>query len=178
MPLHPRDVVVALKLVALDGKTATFAELATMLNLSPSQVHSSVKRLDAARLADGRTRKVRRQELSEFLVHGVRYAFYPELTGLARGVPTADGAPPLSKVMRGGEAVYVWPHPSGETRGQGLLPLDASVPDAARSDEAYYELLALVDALRVGLPRERSLARDMLRERLLKPLEASRTSGG
>jgi hypothetical protein len=40
------------------------------------------------------------------------------------------------------------------------------VPDAARSDPKLYELLALVDAIRVGRARERKLAESELEKRL------------
>ena len=39
-----------------------------------------------------------------------------------------------------------------------LEPLYASVPGAARRNPALYDLLALVDALRIGRARERNLA--------------------
>ena len=41
------------------------------------------------------------------------------------------------------------------------------MPDAARADTQLYELLALTDALRVGRPRERQLAGDLLRDFIL-----------
>jgi hypothetical protein len=40
------------------------------------------------------------------------------------------------------------------------------VPEAARQDERLWELLALVDAIRIGNARERSLAVRELKKRL------------
>ena len=45
-----------------------------------------------------------------------------------------------------------------------ITPLYPKVPQAAREDAQLYELLALTDALRVGRPRERQLASDLLKE--------------
>ena len=60
----------------------------------------------------------------------------------------------------------VWADPEGKVRGEALEPLYPSVPRAARADEALYELLALVDAVRAGRARERELAVAALRKRL------------
>ncbi len=64
------------------------------------------------------------------------------------------------------EHIYVWPDPSGNKIGQSLKPLFKSVPDAARRDPALYDLLALVDAIRLGNPRESRIAQQLLKERL------------
>ena len=46
------------------------------------------------------------------------------------------------------------------------MPLYPSVPEAALKDEKLHELLALVDALRVGRAREKELAIRELKKRL------------
>jgi hypothetical protein len=51
-------------------------------------------------------------------------------------------------------------------QGAAVQPLDSSVPGAARRDPALYDLLALVDALRIGRARERSLAEKEITQRL------------
>ena len=47
------------------------------------------------------------------------------------------------------------------------MPLYPTVIQVIQSDASMYELLALVDAVRVGRARERNLAMELLRERLL-----------
>jgi hypothetical protein len=87
-----------------------------------------------------------------------------------RGIPTSFGAPPLSAQISAapGEAP-VWPHAQGEARGPSLSPLHAHVPEAALADPALYELLALIDAIRTGRSRERTLAQKLLSDRLRLP---------
>ncbi len=51
-------------------------------------------------------------------------------------------------------------------RGHSILPLYPSVPEAALKDEKLYELLALVDALRIGRAREKELAVVELKTRM------------
>ena len=60
----------------------------------------------------------------------------------------------------------MWPYAEGKVRGYAFAPLYRTVPEAALRDPALYELLALVDAIRDGRARERSLARQALEKRL------------
>ena len=170
MILKPQDVVVLLKLVALGDRGWTFQGLAVELSISQSEVHAAVRRAVAARLmteAASATGRPVRAALLEFLVHGVKYAFAPERGGLTRGVPTGYAAPPLDKVIAGSsDPPPVWPYAEGKVRGYAFAPLYRTVPEAALRDPALYELLALVDAIRDGRARERSLARQALEKRL------------
>ena len=102
----------------------------------------------------------------EFLVHGLRYVFPAEWKGVTRGVPNSLAAPPLSSRFSVGELPPVWPHPHGTSRGEGLVPLYRSVPDAALRSPELYEWRALVDALRSGRTRERRMAADEVQQRL------------
>lgn len=106
-------------------------------------------------------------QLLEFLVHGVRYAYPVERGSLTRGVPTAHGAPPLRDKIRtsASDALPVWPDPEGTVRGEAWSPLYPSVPAATRRDAALYEALALLDAIRGGRARERSIAVEELKRR-------------
>ena len=168
--LKPQDIVFLLKLVAREDNPWSFNKLAVELNMSPSHVHGSTKRVLAARLANHGENgiQVNMQNLREFLVHGVKYAFVPELGSLVRGMPTAHAAPPLSQVIMDEELPPVWPDKDGETRGLAFSPLYKSVPAAARQDQELYELLALVDSIRGGRARERNLAIKTLDKRLEK----------
>ncbi|MCY1382295.1 hypothetical protein D9M69_703050 [compost metagenome] len=51
--------------------------------------------------------------------------------------------------------------------GQAVEPLFKSCPRAVERDPVLYELLALVDAVRLGQPRERKLAIELLHERMV-----------
>jgi hypothetical protein len=62
---------------------------------------------------------------------------------------------------------FVWPWAKGNVRGHSIIPLYSSVPEAARQDDKLYELLALVDALRIGRAREKNLAINELKKRIL-----------
>ena len=158
-----------LKLVALGQQPWSYAWLAVNLGMSPSQLHSAVQRALAAQLAvkkDGIiTPHIR--NLEEFLVHGLRFVFVPEVGRPTRGMPTSYAAPPLDQLFaESAELPPVWPDPEGTARGVAFSPLYKLAPLAARSDPVLYELLALVDAIRGGRARERELAIKELKKRL------------
>jgi hypothetical protein len=167
--LKPQDLAVALKLVALQGKQPSYADLAKQLKLSPFEAHAAVQRLIAARLAVERDGGVRPSmaALTAFVITGAPYA-YPAVRGEATiGFPTAHAAAPLKGRTQASESsIPVWPHPDGSVRGEALLPLYEKLPLAAAEDSKLYELLALFDALRIGQAREREMARKLLEERL------------
>ena len=86
---------------------------------------------------------------------------------LYRGVPTAWAAPPLSnEIVQIDELPPVWPAADGEVRGLALEPLHPTAPGLAGSDPWMYEMLALIDGIRIGDARVRRVAKDLLRVRL------------
>ena len=162
----PQDVLVALKL-ALGTADFSYAELGQDLGLSASEVHAAVRRLIEARLLDSETKKVRLEAFRNFLVHGVPYAFPANPKAVTRGMPTAWAAPVMSAQINSSDQIPpVWPDPNGKVQGAAVQPLYGSVPGAARRDPELYDLLALVDALRIGRARERVLAEKEIGQRL------------
>jgi DNA-binding Lrp family transcriptional regulator len=162
----PQDIVVALKL-CLGAAKQSYADLGLSLGMSASEVHAAVRRLGEARLIDPETKKVRREALRNFLVHGVPYAFPTNLKEVTRGIPTAWAAPAMAgKLGSTDQLPPVWPDPDGRVQGASVQPLYPSVPRAARNDPALYDLLSLVDALRIGRARERTLAEKEISQRL------------
>lgn len=165
--LKPQDILVLLKMVATKDRSWRVIDLAQELGLSPSEVSMALERSKRSGLLDLSKKKVVWPALLEFLLHGLRYV-YPAAPGpLCRGVPTAHSAPPLAKQIVSDENdQYVWPSGNGTVRGQAIEPIYESVPLAAGKDPELYQLLALVDAMRVGRARERELAGEELSRRL------------
>lgn len=166
--LKPQDVVVLLKLVVMGRTRPAYAQLASELFMSGSEIHASVQRAKAARLIQTLESGDRpnRNGLEEFLIHGLKYAFPPEKGAMTRGVPTAGAAEPLRRELTPEDPIPVWPFEEGPKRGYAYIPLHKSVPKAALRDPKLYELLALVDAIRDGRARERQLAQRELSSRL------------
>ena len=172
--LKPADVVLLAKLLT-DDESASSVELAAGLGWSQPQAHRALKRLQGSRLvaiveppagqSPGK-RRVNRRGAYELMAFGVPYVFPAEPGRLVRGVPTAVSAPVLARHFRVDPEPVVWPHPAGQVRGMAVEPLHPCAPMLAETDGPVYELLALVDAIRLGRARERNLARTELERRL------------
>ena len=165
--LKSQDILVLLKIVAIREKPWTYNQLAVELFMSPSEVHAAIKRAISAHLANiiQNGIHVNLSTLEEFIVHGIRYVFFPERGEITRGIPTIYTVAPLDSMPSSDELLPVWPDSMGNTRGASFSPLYRSAPKAAMKDQALYELLALVDAIRGGRSRERAMAIDEIRQR-------------
>lgn len=166
--LKPQDIVVLLKVHNWRNMKWTYSGLANSLIMSPSEVHAALKRSSASGLYNGSSRRISKQSLLEFLIHGLKYVFNAQPGPLCRGLPTAHSAEPLkSLLVVDPDVAYVWPDPAGIVRGQTIAPLYKSVPAAARIDPELHSLLSLIDAIRVGRAREQRLASQQLEQRLV-----------
>ena len=170
--LKPQDLLVLLKVAAHPPQRWTYAALGEALAISASEAHASVKRAVASGLAVAPGRgewSPVRPNLLEFMLHGVRYIWPTTLGPVKRGVPTAFGAEPLASQLNAapGDAP-VWAHPTGSAKGPTLSPIYRTAPQAALADPALHRLLALLDALRVGRARERTLAAKLMEAELTK----------
>jgi hypothetical protein len=170
--LRPQDVLVLLKLITYADRRPAIAQVALELSISPSEVHSALTRLTAARLLTD-SKIGGRPSLAaaeEFLLHGVKYAFPAQRGEITRGMPTSHAAPPLvSQFVPDNDLPPVWPYSEGTTRGVAIVPLYPTAPIAASRDPRLYELLVLVDAVREGRARDRRLAEQELSKRLRVP---------
>lgn len=145
--------------------------LAEELGIGKTEVNNAIKRCIEVGMAklDRHTNrpKANLKALKEFIIYGLKYVFPAKPGELVRGIPTAFAAPVLEgQLMTAGEMIYVWPDARGKNKGQSVPPLFKSVPSAVRRDPLLYEYLALVDAIRLGSPREADLAVQLLQERL------------
>jgi hypothetical protein len=165
-PIKPQDIFILLKIIALGDSHWQQVSMASALGISQSEVSQSVARSQYAGLLFANGKEVMKSALLEFLQHGIAYAFPQKPGPMARGMATAHAASPLKELIDSTES-YVWPYAKGQERGQSIAPLYPTVPQAAREDPKLYELLALTDALRVGKAREKTLAVEELKKRLL-----------
>lgn len=166
MELKPQDIVVALKLFTSTEDKLSMQKLGTLLGLSSSRIHESIHRLERANLAKrlgaGRYRP-NTANLIEFITHGLKYAFMPEIGEYTRGIPTAADAPPLkAELPDGTEPPYVWPDAQGTVQGIAFSPLHRCVPKAIQQDPRLYALLAMIDAIRGGRLRDRRMATERI----------------
>lgn len=101
--------------------------------------------------------------LQEWLSYGVRYAYPVKRSGFGRGMPTAWNCPFIQSEMVAPIPATVWAIPGGEVEGVIIEPIHPKMPIAAKADTGLYQVMALVDAIRMGKPRELAIARKELK---------------
>ena len=164
--MRSHDLVILLKLFILKENVWFIKDVAFALGISQSEVSESLNRSRIAGLLSNDKKTVMKNNLLDFLEYGLRYVFPAEPGSIQRGVFTAHSAPPLN-IFVSAEESYVWPWAEGEARGQAIEPLHPRVPDACARDRVLYEMLALMDAIRLGRAREKQKAIGELRHRIL-----------
>lgn len=165
--IRPHDLVILLKIITLSEKKWYNKDIAQSLYISPSEVSESLNRSVIAKLIDYNKERVNRQNLMEFIKHGLRYVFPAETGTMVRGIPTAHSYSFMKQHIKS-ELQYVWPDIKGETRGLAIQTLYGNQVKAVKEDEKLYKLLALVDVLRIGKVREVKIATKELEKMILK----------
>ncbi len=165
--MRPQDIVVLLKIVASDDKEWRNIDIAHDIKISPSEVSEALNRCRIAGLIDSKKRKVNTNSFYEFVTYGLKYVFPAEPGAVVKGVPTAHSATPLKEYISAGSDIYVWPYAKGTQRGQAIETLYKTLPQVVKEGDLFYELLAIVDTLRVGRVREIKIAMEELKSRLI-----------
>lgn len=166
MGMRSQDIVVLIKIAALRGEEWFLKDIAFSLFISQSEVSESLNRSQISGLLASDKKRLMKNNLLDFIEHGLRYVFPAVPGSIQRGMLTAHNASPLSHHIFAVKA-YVWPCADGESRGQGIEPLHRGVPEAGKKNPVLSEMLALVDAIRLGRVREKQLAMEELRQRIL-----------
>lgn len=178
--LKPQDIVILLKILASKHpELLRQKDLATYLCMSASEVHEGMKRLKLSGLlgpvyreSNASSKMIQlpiKAACEECLISGVKYFFPAQLGSYTRGVSTSYAAPLFENyIVLGNDPIPVWPYAEGEHRGLALAPLYRSVPEAIvkHYDQTFYELLVLIDTIRVGRARERNIAIRLLKEKI------------
>jgi len=175
--MKSQDILILLKLVCLKQQLideelreqSSVRALEAALGVSKTEVNASINRSIEAGLAI-KDRKIGYPKpnvnaLLEFLIHGIKYVFPVKPAEIVRGLPTAFDAVVLKGELKSAGGIKcVWSDPNGKEQGQAIQPLFRSAPEAAKQDQQLYHYLALVDAIRIGKPREATLAKQLLKE--------------
>ena len=164
--MRPQDVAILLKIISKNSHNWQIVELANSLRISISEISESLNRSRIAGLIDYNKKKVNRQNLFEFLEHGVRYVFPQEPGAMVRGIPTAHSHSSMKKNFVS-NVDYVWPASNGKAMGLMIEPFYPKQVEAVGEDEIYYKLLSLVDVIRVGKVREVKYAVTELKKNIL-----------
>lgn len=164
--MRPQDIVVLLKIISIGDGMWRNIDIANAIGISPSEVSEALNRCKIAKLIDSKKRKVNVNSFNEFLVYGLKYVFPTEPGAIVKGTLTAHSASPIKEHISSDIDIYVWPNAKGTHRGQAIEPLYKTLPQIVHGDKLFYELLTIVDTIRVGRAREIQIAIDELNKRL------------
>lgn len=164
--MRPQDIAVLLKII-ISPPNWMNKTIAEDLFLSPAEIGLSLQRSAMAELLDPSKRKVMRTALLEFLQYGLSRVF-PAIKGpIAVGIPTTFSSPVMTVHFMSNQSSekIVWASPDGNVRGETISPLYPGAVNAALKDPRLYELLSLVDVMRLGKIREKEIALKLLKEK-------------
>lgn len=161
--MRPQDVAILLKIVLLGKKEWQYQDISRSLYISGAEVNASLNRSKIAGLVDFNRKRVNKLALREFLEYGIQYVFPVQPGGMTKGVPTAHSHPSIkNKIVS--ETIFVWPDINGAEIGQSIESLFSNQVKAIKEDAALYEVLSLIDILRVGKSRERAIALNQIKK--------------
>ncbi|MEN9743736.1 MAG: hypothetical protein RLZZ65_1541 [Bacteroidota bacterium] len=163
--LKPQDVVILFKILVIGEANWSQSKLSEELGISQSEISESLKRSKYSGLLNTIDNKVNKRSFFELIIYGLKVVFPQRPGAMVRGVPTAHSAPFFQNAFLTNEN-YVWPDAKGKVRGQAIAPLYKTVTKAIENDQTLYQLLALVDIIRVGKARERQMAIELLEQHL------------
>jgi hypothetical protein len=168
LSLQPVDLLVAAKVAAHPQAQPSVRKLGEELGMSKSAVAYSLRRLGELSLLDGSDgkRHINKLALWDCLVHAARWIAPARVGDYELGLPTAHASRALARKLVGDDDPMVMPLAHGPLRGRAVTPLHPLAPLAAARDPQLHDLLALIDALRVGRARDRQVAAAELRARL------------
>lgn len=167
------DVYVLISVVVILYKRPKLEHLSELTGLSVSVIHRSLKELKKSKLLVELTNSVEPnfRNIEEFLLSGFPYVFAEEKGSLVRGFATGIDGSSLKKDFVESEYPAVWAHYEGNIKGFEVEPLHKAIPELiakGRMNQELYELLALLDVLRIGQKREVEAAKNHIRKMLAK----------
>jgi len=164
--MRPQDVVILLKMITLRNNEWTFSQISEHLLISESEISNAMERNKLAGLVSSDKKRVNKLALRDFLIFGIKYVFPPQPGYSDRGIATAHSAFPVNQHITRGIDNYVWKYYKGTKRGNTIVPLYEKIPKIIENQPDLYELLTIVDTLRIGKKREIEIAIKELDNRL------------
>lgn len=164
--MRPQDIAILMKIISMGNQTWQLSMLSNSLAISISEISESLNRSKLAKFIDYEKKQVNRQNLMEFLEHGIKYVFPQQPGAMVRGIPTAHSHPFLKEYFIS-EMNYVWPDSKGEIIGLSIEPLYPKQIHAVKDKPDFYKLMALIDVIRVGKVREIKFAVEELKKQIL-----------
>ena len=153
--------------------------LAESINISKSETAECIKRLYKIGLLTFKNQKngerielsnlnweVNKRSFFKLIVNSFEFFFKTEPKAIDIGIPTVFSNELLkSHLAYSSPLPFIWPIASYKAiSGIAVDPLHKSVPQASMNDQYLYEIFSLIDVFRIGSPREKKIAQNLLEE--------------
>lgn len=148
--LKSEDVLVLLKLLAIEPYPRDLMYLSQELGHDPSDIINSLGRLRSSNLIEDKTHKVSLENCKVFLLHKLHQQFPASPGKLCQGMLTGAKPDFYFAVGLSYTSIWVWPHPDYPHKGYEIVPLSQQCCFAAANDPRLRKLLAVTETLRVS----------------------------
>lgn len=168
--MRPHDIPILMKIAVKQSESQIavifndwlMKDLAHEMYISASEISESLNRSAIAELISRDKQTLLKENIYNFVVHGMRFVFPQKPGRLAKGIPTAFSNPSLINQFQPYTTI-VWAHFDGPTEGESIEPLHRNLPRACLRDPELHNLVALCDTLRIGREKERKIAAAVLK---------------
>lgn len=151
--LKSEDVLVLLKLVAIEPFHKDLTFLSQELGHDPHEIINSLSRLRTSNLIEDKTHKVLIPNFKKFLYKNLHEQFQTTPGKITQGMLTGAKPDFYFAVGLSYTSIWVWPHPDYNHKGYEIQPLSSQCCFAAANDPRLRKLLAVTETVRVAGPK-------------------------
>lgn len=169
--LKSEDILVLLKLIAVEPFHKDLTFLSQELGHDPHEIINSLSRLRTSNLIEDKTHKVIIHNFKQFLFDQLHTQFPTSPGKLTQGMLTGAKPDFYFAVGLSYTSIWVWPHPDYPHKGYEIQPLSQQCCFAAANDPRLRKLLAVTETIRVSGLKARKWAETEL-ENFLKDKES------
>ncbi len=148
--LKSEDVLVLLKLIAVEPFHKDLMYLSQELGHDPSEIINSLNRLRTSNLIEDKTHKVSITNFKSFLLEKLHLQFPATPGKITQGMLTGAKPDFYFAVGLSYTSIWVWPHPDYPHKGYEIQPLSQQCCFAAANDPRLRKLLGVTETLRVS----------------------------
>lgn len=148
--LKSEDVLVLLKLIAVEPFHKDLTFLSYELGHDPSEIINSLSRLRTSKLIEDQTHKVLIPNCRKYLFNHLHEQFPTSPGKLTQGMLTGAKPDFYFAIGLSYASIWVWPNPNYPHKGYEIKPLSQQCCFAASNDPRLRKLLALTETIRVS----------------------------
>ena len=145
--IKPQDVVILGKLIS-EKVWPSQKEIGESLKISQAEISHALKTLDHVGLINLTTKTINKLAVTEFITHALKFLYRIEKKGTGRGILIGPSSSTFKGKVQSDEYNYIWPDPSGDSKGIVITPLITELSSSVMENEIMYKFLNIVEIFR------------------------------